>query len=334
MAPHPQRLTITRRAWPLARPMTTAHGVETTIDIVVAEISDVESRGRGEGVPLRRYGENIDSVVATLERMKGAITSGLARDTLQDALPPGAARNALDCAFWDMDANRAYCSVAELAGIGAVAPVVTAFTLDVDTPEKMAEQAAANRMRPLLRLEFFDACDVIERVGAVRGAAPTARLIVDAQESWSEAQLREFLPALSDMRVELIEQPLPADADDALARLRCPIPLCADEACRTAADLDRLEGKYQAINVRLDKAGGLTEAFALAAEAKRRGLRIMVGGGIGTSLGVAPALLLAQQAHIVDLDGPLHLAVDRGARLQYDGSTIQPADAKLWGGPG
>lgn len=332
MAPHPQRLTVTRRAWPLARPITTAHGVETTVNVVVAEISDVESRGRGEAVPLQRYGETIDSVVAALEAMKGAIYSGLNRDTLQNALPPGAARNALDCAFWDMDAKRAYCSVAELAGLGAVTPVVTAFTLDFDTPDKMAEQAAINRTRPLLKLALGGDGDV-ERIRAVRQAAPTARIIVDANESWNEAQLGEFMPALSDLRVELIEQPLPADADDALAHLQRPIPLCADEACRTLADLDRLDGKYQAISIKLDKAGGLTEALALAAEAKRRGLRIMVSGLIGTSLGIAPALLVAQQAHIVDLDGPLHLAVDRGAQLRYDGSTIYPADAKLWGGP-
>jgi L-Ala-D/L-Glu epimerase len=333
MAPHPQRLTVTHRAWPLARPLMTAHGVKTTADIVVAEISDVESRGRGEGVPLQRYGESIESVVAALEAMKGAITSGLDRETLQGALPPGAARNALDCAFWDMDANRAYRSVAELAGLGAVTPVVTAFTLDFDTPDKMAEQAAANRTRPLLRLELGGDGDA-ERVRAVRDAAPAARLVVDAQESWNERRLCEFMPALSDLRVELIEQPLPADADDALARLRLPIPLCADESCRTVADLDRIGGKYQAINIKLDKAGGLTEALALAAEAKRRGLRIMVGGAVGTSLGIAPALLVAQQGAIVDLDGPLHLAVDRGARLRYEGSTIYPADAKLWGGAG
>jgi L-alanine-DL-glutamate epimerase-like enolase superfamily enzyme len=282
-------------------------------------------------VPLERYGESIDSVVAALEAMKGAVFSGLDRDTLQGALPPGAARNALDCAFWDMDAKRAYRSVAELAGLGAMTPVVTAFTLDFDTPDKMAEQAAANRTRPLLRLEFFGDGDV-ERVRAVRRAAPTARIIVDASERWSETQLGEFMPALSDLRVEMVEQPLPADADDALARLALPIPICADESCRTVADLDRLEGKYQAINIRLDKAGGLTEALALAAAAKRRGLRIMVGGGVGTSLGIAPALLVAQGAQIVDLDGPLHLAVDRGARLRYDGSTILPADPKLWGG--
>jgi L-alanine-DL-glutamate epimerase-like enolase superfamily enzyme len=331
MAPHPQRLTVTRRAWPLAQPFTTAHGVETTTDVVVAEISDVESRGRGEAVPLRRYGESIESVVSALDAMKGAVFSGLSRDTLQSALPPGAARNALDCAFWDMDAKRAYCSVAELVGLGAVTPVVTAFTLAFDTPDKMAEMAAANGTRPLLKLELGGDGDV-ERMQAVRQAAPTARLIVDANESWSEAQLAEFIPALVDCRVQLIEQPLSADADDALARLQLPIPLCADESCRTLVDLDRLDGKYQAINIKLDKVGGLTEALALAAEAKRRGLRIMVGGVTSTSLGIAPALLVAQQAEIVDLDGPLRLAVDRGARLRYDGSTIHAPDPKLWGG--
>jgi L-alanine-DL-glutamate epimerase-like enolase superfamily enzyme len=310
----------------------TAHGVKTTVDVVVAEISDVESRGRGEGVPLLRYGESIDSVVAALDAMKGAVFSGLDRDALQHALPPGAARNALDCAFWDIDAKRAYRSVAELAGLGAVMPLMTAFTLAFDTPDRMAEMAAANRTRPLLKLELGGDGDV-ERVRAVRQAAPAARLIVDANESWNEAQLSEYMPMLVDLRVALIEQPLPADADDALARLQRPIPLCADESCRTLADLDRLDGKYQAINIKLDKAGGLTEALALAAEGKRRGLRIMVGGVISTSLGIAPALLVAQQAQIVDLDGPLHLAVDRGARLRYDGSSIHPPDPNLWGGP-
>lgn len=310
-----------------------AHGVETTVDAVVAEISDGDSRGRGECVPLRRYGESVDSVVAAIDAMKGAVFSGLDRDALQQALPPGAARNALDCAFWDIDAKRAYRSVAALAGFGAVAPVVTALTVAFDTPDKMAEQAAANRTWPLLRLELGGDGDV-ERVRAVRQAAPAARIIVDANENWNESQLGEFLPALIDCRVQLIEQPLPADADDALARLASPIPICADESCRTLADLDRLDGKYQAINISLGKAGGLTEALALAAEAKRRGLRIMVGGGTGTSLGIAPALLVAQQAEFIDLDGPSHLALDRGAGLRYDGSTIQPADPKLWGGPG
>jgi L-Ala-D/L-Glu epimerase len=186
--------------------------------------------------------------------MKGAVFSGLDRDTLQHALPPGAARNALDCAFWDIDAKRAYCSVAEMAGLGAVPPLMTAFTLAFDTPDKMAELAAANRTRPLLKLELGGDGD-LERVRAVRQAAQVARLIVDANESWNEAQLREYMPLLIDLRVALIEQPLPADADDALARLERPIPLCADESCRTLADLDRLDGKYQAINIKLDKVG-------------------------------------------------------------------------------
>ena len=332
MAPHPQRLTVTHRAWALARPFTTAHGVRTTVDIVVAEISDGDSRGRGEGVPLQRYGESIDSVVAAIEAMRGAIVSGLDRETLQRALPPGAARNALDCAFWDIDAKRAYRGVAELAGLGAMMPVVTAFTLALDTPEKMAELAAANRARPLLKLKLGCNGD-IERVRAVRHAVPASRLIVDANEGWNSSQLREFMPALIDCRVELIEQPLPAGADDALARLEHPIPLCADESCRTLADLDRLDGKYEALNIKLDKAGGLTEALALAAEAKRRGFRIMVGGAIGTSLGIAPALLLAQQADIVDLDGPLHLESDRVPGLRYNGSTIHPPDQSFWGQP-
>ena len=330
MAPHPQRLTITRRGWALARPITTAHGVETTADVVIAEISDGDSRGRGECVPVSRYGESIDSVVAALDAMKGAVFSGLERETLQRALPPGAARNALDCAFWDIDAKRAYRSVAELAGLGAMTPVATAFTLARDTPEKMAELAAANRARPLLKLKLGGEGD-IAGVRAVRDAAPASRLIVDADEGWSEAQLSEFMPVLADLRVELIEQPLPADADDALTRVAHSVPLCADESCRTLADLDRLDRKYEAINIKLDKAGGLTEALALAAEAKRRGLRVMVGGMVGTSLGVAPALLVAQQAEIVDLDGPLLLASDRVPGLRYDGAMIHPPDPTFWG---
>jgi len=330
MAPHPQRLTVTRRAWPLARPLVTAHGVTATVDVVVAEISDVESRGRGEGVPLRRHGESIDSVVATLEAMKGAIFSGLNRDALQTTMPPGAPRNALDCAFWDMDAKRAYCSAAELAGLGEMAPVETAVTIAFDTPEQMAAMAAGNRTRPLLRLALGGEDDV-ERVRAVRQAAPAARLIADANEGWTEHQLGEFMPVLSDCRVGMIVQPLPAGADDALAGLDLPIPVCADASCRTVADLDRMDGKYAAIMIGLDKVGGLTEALSLAAAAKRRGLRIIVGGGIGTSLGVAPALLVAQAAEMAVLDGPLFLAADRVPGLRYEGSTIHPAEGKLWG---
>jgi L-alanine-DL-glutamate epimerase-like enolase superfamily enzyme len=329
MAPHPQRLTVSHRAWPLKTPF----GGETAVDVVVVEIADGDSRGRGECVPLRRFGESTESVVAAINGMKGAVSSGLYRETLQQAMPPGAARNAIDCAFWAIDADRAFRSVADMAGLGSVKPVVTAFTVDFDTPDRMAEVAAGHRTRPLFRLELGGEGDM-DRVRAVRQAAPAARLIVDANERWNEGQFSEFITILMDLRVELIEQPLPADADDALARLGCPIPICADESCRTVADLDRLQGKYAWVNIKLDKVGGLTEALALTAEAKRRGFRNMVGGAIGTSLGVAPALLVAQGAEIVDLDGPLRLASDVAVWLMYYGGTIHPADSKLWGGPG
>ncbi len=333
MAPHPQRLTLTHRAWPLASPFATARGGRTTAGIVVADIADGDSRGRGEGVPLERFGETVESVVAALEAMKGAIVSGLDRETLQSAMPAGAARSTLDCAFWDIDAKRAYSSAAALAGLGAGTPVATAFAIGLDTPENMAAQAAARRVHKLLKLHLGGDGDV-ERVRAVRQAVPAARLIVDANEGWTKAQLEEILPALADCRVELIQQPLPAGADDALTGAAYPIPLCAGESCRTRADLDGLAGKYGFVNIGLDKAGGLTEALALAAEAKRRGFRIVAGGTIGTSLGIAPALLVARSAEIVELDGPLHLASDRVPGLRYDGGTIHPPEGNFWGEPG
>jgi L-Ala-D/L-Glu epimerase len=333
MAPHPQRLNVTRRAWPLARPFGTASGVVASVDIVVAEISDGDSRGRGEGVPLARFEESVESVVAQMEALKGAVSAGLDRERLQSVLPAGAARNALDCAFWAIEANRAYCSVAELAGVGAGKPVATAFTLGVDTPEAMGALAEAQRGSAVLKVMLSgDGADV-ERVRAVRAAAPASRLIVDAEGCWGEAQLREYLPALADLRVELIEQPLPAGADEALAGLTGVIPFCADESCRGVGDLDRLGGMYEVVNVGLDKVGGLTEALALMVEARRLGLRVMVGGGISTSLGVAPALLVAEGAEYVDLCGPLILGSDRMSALRYEGRFIQPAEPGLWGAP-
>ncbi len=330
MAPHPQRLTVARRAWPLAAPFAISRGSKTSAEVVIAEIFDGEFRGRGECVPYPRYGESIDSVVAALEAMKGPVFSGLDRRELQRVMPPGAARNALDCAFWDLDAKRDNCRAADLAGIAAMRPVVTAYTLSLGTPERMAEAAASQRHRPLLKLKL-SGDDDIERVRAVRDAAPAARLIVDPNEGWRERHLSEVMPALAGLGVALIEQPLPAEHDDALAHVPHPIPICADEACHTTADLDRLAGKYDAVNVKLDKAGGLTEALALAAAARDRGFTVMVGCMIGTSLAMAPAMLVAQQAAIVDLDAPLLLAADRVPGLRYDGSTVYPPEPKLWG---
>jgi L-Ala-D/L-Glu epimerase len=330
MAPHPQRLHVTKRSWPLAQPFVISRGAKTTADVVVAELHDGDSHGRGECVPYPHYGESVDSVFETLEKMKGAVFSGLNRETLQDALPPGAARNALDAAFWDIEAKRAYCSVADLVGIGAMKPVTTAYTLSLDTPERMGAAAAAQKTRPLLKLKLTGDGD-LERVRAVREAAPASRLIVDANEGWTARHFTELTPGLAALGVELIEQPLPADNDDALAELPHPIPVCADESCHTTADLDRLVGKYDAVNIKLDKTGGLTEALNLAAAAKERGFAIMVGCMIGTSLAMAPAMLLAQRASIVDLDAPLLLAADRNQRLRYDGSTVYPPEPELWG---
>ena len=330
MAPHPQRLNVTRGSWQLAQPFAISRGSKTAAEVVVAEISDGEFRGRGECVPSPRYGESVDSVVRTLEAMRGAVFSGLDRRELQQAMPPGAARNALDCAFWHLDAQRDDRRVADIAGVGKLRSVVTAYTLSLDTPERMAEMAAAQRARPLLKLKLGGDGD-IARVRAVRRAAPSSRLIVDANEGWNERHLVEGMPAFAEFGVELIEQPLPADADGALARLPHPIPICADESCHTSADLDRLAGKYEAVNIKLDKAGGLTEALALAAAARARGFTIMVGCMIGTSLAMAPAMLVAQQAEFVDLDGPLLLASDRAHGLRYDRSTVYPPEPALWG---
>ena len=330
MAPHPQRLSVSRRSWPLARPFAISRGSRTTAEVVVAEVSDGEFRGRGECVPYPRYGETVDSVVAALEAMKAAVFSGLDRHELQRAMPPGAARNALDCAFWDLDAKRDDCRAADLASIGPLKPLVTAYTLSLDTPERMGEAAATQKYRPLLKLKLTGDGD-IARVEAVRRAAPASRLIVDANEGWTARHFTELTPVLAELGVELIEQPLPASDDAVLADLPHPVPVCADESCHTAEDLDRLAGKYESVNIKLDKTGGLTEALALAAAAEARGFAIMVGCMIGTSLAMAPAVLVAQKASVVDLDAPLLLASDREPGLRYDGSTLYPPEPALWG---
>jgi L-alanine-DL-glutamate epimerase-like enolase superfamily enzyme len=330
MAPHPQRLTVSRRSWPLAQPFTISRGSRTAAEVVIAELYDGDSRGRGECVPNSRYGESADSVIAALEAMKGAVFSGLDRRQLQQAMPPGAARNALDAAFWDIDAKRDDLPVTALAGLPAMRPVLTAYTLSLDTPERMAEAAALHRARPLLKLKLGGDGD-LDRVVAVRRSAPQARLIVDPNEGWTARHFAELAPALAELGVELIEQPLAAGDDEALAELPHPVPVCADEACCVTADLDRLVGKYEAINIKLDKTGGLTEALVLAAAARERGFMVMVGCMVGTSLAMAPAMLVAQQAAVVDLDGPLLLATDRNQGLRYEGGLVHPPRPALWG---
>lgn len=283
--------------------------------------------GRGEAVPYARYGETVDGV---LNQIRNAASSVATRNDLARILKPGAALNALDCAFWDLEAKRTGRSVAVLAGLPEPSPQVTAFTISLDTPEAMAAKAVEAVGLPLLKLKLGGSGDP-ERMRAVRHARPDARLLVDANEAWTPEILPGLIAVAADCAVEVIEQPLPASADKALRSAQRLVPLCADESVHTAADLDRLKGLYDAVNIKLDKAGGLTGAMVLAHEARRHGLKVMIGSMVATSLAVAPAMLLALEADWVDLDSPLLLARDREPPLRIEDGRIFPADRQLWG---
>jgi L-Ala-D/L-Glu epimerase len=323
-------LDVREEVFPIAGKFTISRGSRTESRVVTVELSDGRVCGRAECYPYPRYGESVESVIGQIEDMRGALADGLDRIALQDAMPPGAARNGLDCAFWDLDAKRAGRRAWEVAGLAAPAPVVTAYTLSLDEPAAMREKAAANAHRPLLKIKLGGAGD-IERLRAVREGAPGARIIVDANEGWTAASYAQIAPVVLELGVEMVEQPLPAGDDDGLAGIERPLPVCADEACHDRASLPGLAGKYDMINIKLDKTGGLTEALALKAEAERLGFRIMVGCMIGSSLGMAPALLVAQGAAFVDLDGPLLLACDRAHGLVYDAAGVHPPVPELWG---
>jgi len=326
----PLSLHVATERWPIAGAFTISRGSKTEAQVVVAEISNGLHRGRGECVPYGRYGETIEGVAATISRMGPEIARGLDREALQAALPAGAARNALDCALWDLAAKRAQRPVHELAGLPPPRPLVTAYTISLGTPQAMAIAAEKAATRSLLKVKLGQPGDP-ERIRAVRAAAPRAELIVDANEGWTADNLGENLAACAAAGVTLVEQPLPAEADAILAEIPRPIPVCADESVHDRASLKRLAGKYDAINLKLDKTGGLTEAIALAAEAARMGLELMVGCMISTSLAIAPAMLVAQSARVVDLDGALLLAQDRADGLRYEGSLVYPATPALWG---
>ena len=324
-------LSIRREQFRLAQVFTISRGSRTHAEVVVVEITDGGHRGRGECVPYSRYGESVDSVVAQIEGVTAAVVAGADRMAIQSLLPAGAARNAVDCAFWDLEAKRAGQPAWRLAGLEkAPGPLTTAYTLSLDTPEKMGQAAAANSHRPLLKIKLTGEGD-LARVEAIRANAPSSRLIVDANEGWSEGHFPEYAPKLAALGVVLIEQPLHADRDGPLARIARPIPVCADEACHDRHSLPKLAGKYDLVNIKLDKTGGLTEALELARAARAAGYGIMVGCMVGTSLAMAPAVLVAQGAEFVDLDAPLLMAEDRPGGLRYDGSIVYPADAALWG---
>jgi len=324
-------LSVHIERWPLATPFTISRGAKTEAVTVVAELIDGAShRGRGECVPYARYGETVEAVAASIEAMRGAVRDGLGRAALQTALPAGAARNALDCAFWDLEAKRSGVPVHRRAGLPPPRPLVTAYTISLGTPDAMAAAAAAASARPLLKVKLGGIGDP-ERLRAVRRAAPKSELIVDANEAWDPGHLHDNLAACAEAGVTLIEQPLPAADDGALAGLSPAIAICADESVHDSASLADLIGKYTAVNIKLDKTGGLTEALRLADEAERAGFDLMVGCMVATSLAMAPAVLLAQRSRVVDLDGPLLLACDRPHGLTYDGSLVHPPTRALWG---
>jgi len=329
-SPAPLTLSLAAERWPIAGSFSISRGAKTEALVVVAELADGKRRGRGECTPYARYDESVESVSAQIEAMRPRLAAGLTRMALQEAMPPGAARNALDCAFWDLEAKRAGRPVHELAGLPAPQPVTTAFTISLAPPAEMAKAAAKAAGRALLKIKLGAPGDP-ERIAAVRAAAPATTLIVDANEGWDEDNLAANLVACAKAGVVLVEQPLPEDRDGALARIKRPIPVCADESAHGLTSLAALVGRYDAVNVKLDKAGGLTGALAMAAEAARLGFTLMLGSMVATSLSVAPALLVAQKARFVDLDGPLLLAGDRPNGLIYRDSLVYPATPALWG---
>lgn len=320
------KITSTSESFRLAETFTISRGSRDAAAVLSATVKSGAHQGRGECVPYARYGETMESVAAQI----ATLPEDLTRERLQSLLPAGAARNAVDCALWDLEAKQAGLRAYELAGLSAPRPVITAFTLSLDTPEKMRAAAAKHAHRPLLKIKLGGEGDM-ERLEAVRAGASDTRIVVDANEGWSAELYSELAPHLVRLGVALVEQPLPAGDDDLLAEIERPLPVCADESCHDRATLESLKGKYDVVNIKLDKTGGLTEALALNDAAKAMGFDVMVGCMVGTSLAMAPAILVAQGASIVDLDGPLLLAEDRNHALYHDAKGLHPSAPELWG---
>lgn len=314
----------------LSRPFRISRGVKTAADVVTVTVREDGLEGRGEGVPYPRYGESVESVLAQLEAVRGAIEAGAGREALLEWVAPGAARNALDCALWDLEAKRAGRSVAALLGAPEPARIATALTVVIDASGEMARAAAAIAGAPLIKVKV-DASDPAAAVRAVRKAAPEAALIVDPNESWDEALLRAVMPVLEKCRVDVLEQPVPAGEDGWLAGYDSPVPICADEAIHTVAELDAVAARYDAVNVKLDKAGGLTAGLELAQAVRARGMKLMSGCMVSSSLGIAPALHIARLADWADLDGPLWLAEDRPDGVTEAAGWLHPPREGFWG---
>jgi len=325
-------LTAGHDRFGLNAPFRIARGVRTEADVVAVAIRQGGHVGRGEGVPISRYNETIESSLEAIAAITPLIEAGATRAELAAAMPANAARNAVDNALWDLEARLAGTTVAMLAGVAEPAPVPTAITISIDTPEAMAAAASRLATVPLLKVKV-DREDPRARIAAVRSVAPSPRLIVDANESWTIAEVTALQDFLVEQRVDLLEQPLPAAEDEALAGIRSAVPICADESLHTRADLDRLVGRYSHVNIKLDKTGGLTEALALADAARERGFGLMVGCMVCSSLGIAPAMLIAAEAEFADLDGPLWLSADREGGARAENGVLLPPAPGFWGTP-
>jgi L-alanine-DL-glutamate epimerase-like enolase superfamily enzyme len=319
-------ISVQNDVFRLAQVFTISRGSRTEAKVLTVRIDRNGVTGRGECVPYARYGETLESVTAEI----AGLPAGISRMELQAALPAGAARNAVDCALWDLEAKQTGKRVWELAGLPGPGPEITAYTLSLDTPEKMKAQAQKNAFRPLLKIKLGTPDDMA-RLEAVRAGAPGVPVIVDANEGWSAAVYTDLAPHLVRLGVKLVEQPLPAGDDDALIGMERPVPVCADESCHDTATLAGLKGKYDIVNIKLDKTGGLTEAIKLRAAAEAQGYGVMVGCMVGSSLAMAPATLIAQGVAYTDLDGPLLLAEDRDVPLKFDDAGVHPPQAALWG---
>jgi len=324
-------LNARSETFPLIAPFRISRGVKTAADVVTVEIAAEGHIGRGEGVPYPRYGETIESALAAIEGVRGAIEAGAGRTEINALMPPSAARNAVDCALWDLEARLAGKSVTAFLGRPAVGPTPTALTVSLDTPEAMGAAALKLADVPLVKVKV-DRHDPAAQIRAVRAAAPNPRMIVDPNESWTIAEVRDLQSLLVDLRVDLLEQPLPATEDAALERFRSAVPIAADESAHVAGDLDALMAKYQVINIKLDKTGGLTAALELANAARTKGMGLMTGCMICSSLSIAPALIIAANAAFTDLDGPVWLANDRAGGVTCTRGILTPVSPELWGG--
>nr|CAD6414180.1 dipeptide epimerase [Rhizobium sp. Q54] len=324
-----RNLEATIETFPIAGLFTISRGSKTEAEVVTCVIEENGVFGRGECVPYKRYGETVAGVVADIRSAAGEIARGAGREELQTLMKPGAARNAVDCALWDLEAKLEATPVFRTLGI-TPEPITTAFTLSLGEPGAMAAEAEKNAHRPLLKVKLGTADDE-SRMRAVTSAAPRSRIIVDANEGWTEENIEDHLRIAREVGIALIEQPLPAGRDGMLTRIDRLVPVCADESVHATDDLGALRNRYDAVNIKLDKTGGLTEALRMKAEAKRLGFQVMVGCMVGTSLAMAPAALLAQDVEYADLDGPLLLARDREPALRYEGSTLFPPPSELWG---